>query len=136
MNISLSLPVLLMLVFCAASSGDKESTQEIAETDGIGCPDGTKANGETMPEVSEAWCELKTNEGVVLHGPYRSWYPNGTLGTRGQLEKGKPVGRWYGWYESGAKEGEIVYEDGEIISEIYWTEEGIETKSPLNSSSE
>ena len=124
------------MVFCAACTDDADSTQVASVTDGIGCPDGTQANGETVPEVREAWCELHTSGGVVQHGPYRAWYPNGTLATNGQFDKGKNVGRWHGWYASGAKQGEIVYENGEVVSEVYWTEDGVETDSPSSSSNE
>lgn len=97
--------------------------------DGMVCPEGTRPAAETVPEVREAWCELFTDGGVKQHGPYQARYPNGVLGTKGQYYEGQPVGRWFGWYASGAKQGEISYEDGVIASEIYWTEDGLETDS-------
>ncbi len=105
------------------------SEYSASEDDDIACPVGTKPAGETVPEVREAWCELYTDEGVKQHGPYQAWYPNGVLSTKGQFHEGQHVGLWFGWYASGAKQGEVVYEDGEIASEIYWTEDGLETDS-------
>lgn len=55
--------------------------------EGIGCPAGTKPNGETTPDVSEAWCEIVRDGKVEYHGPYRAWWPNGKLGNEGQYSK-------------------------------------------------
>lgn len=132
-----------VIISCASCSDSDESHSQAelsdpkaVQADGIDCPEGTIPNGESVPEIREAWCELHTDEGVVQHGPYQSWYPNGTLGTKGQFNKGKPDGHWYGWHTSGAKQGEIIYDDGEIVSEAYWTEDGLETDLPTKSSSE
>jgi len=92
--------------------------------DDIDCPEGTIISGETTPEVREAWCEINLKGKTVLHGPYRAWYPNGKLGTSGHYDKGKPVGTWYGWYESGARQGEEVFVDGKKVSSKYWEEKG------------
>ncbi|MDH4164603.1 MAG: hypothetical protein OEW15_18220 [Nitrospirota bacterium] len=83
-----------------------------ATADGIGCPKGTKPKGEQTPEVSEAWCDKSVSGKVVMHGPYRSWWPNGKLGTEGKYENGKQVGLLRGWYESGELQGEELFENG------------------------
>ncbi|MGZ0019680.1 hypothetical protein [Nitrosomonas sp. wSCUT-2] len=55
--------------------------------EGIGCPAGTKPNGETIPDVSEAWREIVRDGKVEYHGPYRAWWLNGKLGNEGQYSK-------------------------------------------------
>ena len=110
MNMPKVIQTVLVLVTCVSSQA-----QDIA------CPAGTKANGETTPDVSEAWCELFLEGGVVQHGPTRSWYPNGVLGTTGQYDEGKPVGKWHGWYESGAREGtsERTHQIFQALERVY-----------------
>jgi hypothetical protein len=71
-------------------------TQGAALAADLNCPKGTTPNGERTPEVSEAWCETTRGGRVVLHGPYRAWWPNGQLGTDGQYRYDKPVGTWKG----------------------------------------
>ncbi len=82
--------------------------------------------GETTPEVREAWCETKDKDDkTVLHGPYRAWYPDGVLGTKGQYIFGKAQGLWEAWYENGEKEAEGYYVDGLKIGEWhYWDKQG------------
>ena len=137
MKLSQKALMLFVIIGCASCS-DNDASHSQAElsdpkpspADGIGCPEGTIPNGESVPEIREAWCELHADEGVVQHGPYRSWYPDGTLGTKGQFDRGKPDGHWYGWHTNGAKQGEIIYDDGEIASLVYWNEDGVEVDSP------
>jgi len=96
----------------------------VAAQEEIVCPDGAKPNGETTPEVSEAWCELSVDGAIVMHGPYRSWWPGGTLGTSGQYDRGKAVGKWTGWFPSGKLQGEEWFEDGKLVRSRYLNEEG------------
>jgi len=91
----------------------------IAASNDIGCPKGTKPNGETTPEVSEAWCETTKDGKTVQHGPYRAWWPDGRLGTEGQYEYGKAVGRWRGWYKTGELQGEEWFENGVKVKGHY-----------------
>jgi hypothetical protein len=88
------------------------------------CPEGTRRAAETVPEVSEAWCELDHDGTVVLHGPYRAWWPNGVLGTSGQYSFGKAVGEWTGWFPSGKIQGKQRFEEGEVVEARYWNEDG------------
>ena len=100
--------------------------------DDIVCPDGTRPNGETTPEVREAWCELNHEGTVVQHGPYRAWWPNGVLGTSGQFLLGKAVGEWKGWFPSGKPQGEEWFEDGRLVRARYWNEDGESVAEPVS----
>ncbi len=97
---------------------------------GIGCPKGTTPNGEETPEVSEAWCELQWNGQTVQHGPYRAWWPNGKLGTTGQYDHGKAVGKWTGWYSSGELQGEEWFQNGKKVKARYLDRKGREVDHP------
>ena len=94
------------------------------------CPSGTTPNGETTPDVREAWCELKWHDKTVQHGPYRAWWPNGKLGTSGQYDHGKAEGKWTGWYESGELQGEEWFESGRKVKSRYFDKEGREVNEP------
>ena len=98
--------------------------------DGIGCPAGTKPNGETTPDVSEAWCEIIKDGKAVMPGPYRSWWPNGKLGMEGQYSYGQMTGKWRGWHKNGKLQGEEWYENGHKIKGLYWDKNGIKTQEP------
>lgn len=95
-----------------------------ASAAGIGCPKGTRPNGETLPEVREAWCEVMHDGKTVQHGPYRAWWPNGKRGNLGQYEYGKAVGKWTGWYPSGKLQGEEWFENGVVVKAHYFDEQG------------
>jgi antitoxin component YwqK of YwqJK toxin-antitoxin module len=83
----------------------------------INCPPGTIPNGETTPEVSESWCELESNRGI-LHGPYRAWYPNGNLGTSEMYDHGKLTGPAVYFWDNGEKQAEGKYKNG--LREGFW----------------
>lgn len=102
----------------------------IAGSNDIGCPEGAKPNGETTPEVSEAWCEISKGGKTVQHGPYRAWWPNGKLGTEGQYDYGKAVGHWRGWYETGELQGEEWFENGIKVKVRYFDKKGHEIPKP------
>ena len=59
-----------------------------------------------------------------MHGPYRAWWPNGRLGTKGQYEDGVQVGEWVGWYASGKLQGREWYVKGKLSHSEYWSESG------------
>jgi len=103
-----------------------------AAADEVVCPEGAELKGETTPEVRENWCELIHNGSAVHHGPYRAWYPNGVLGTSGQLTLGKPVGEWKAWFPSGKLLSDEWYEDGRLVRARYWNEEGQEVAEPVS----
>jgi len=87
----------------------------------IGCPKGTIQNGEEMPGVTEAWCELKADRSR-FQGPYRSWYGNGVLGTMENYNHGQRDGKAeYHWgngklqasgqYKNGVRDGDWTFND-------------------------
>jgi antitoxin component YwqK of YwqJK toxin-antitoxin module len=96
----------------------------IHSADELQCPSGTTPNGETTPDVSEAWCEVSWNGKTVMHGPYRAWWPNGRLGTSGQYNHGEPEGKWSGWYPSGQLQGEEWFESGKRVKSRYFDKKG------------
>ncbi|MBX9903070.1 MAG: hypothetical protein K2Y31_01850 [Burkholderiales bacterium] len=108
------------LIFALILSGGCSSTF----ASGIKCPKGTKPNGEQTPEVSEAWCEKRSNGRVVQHGPYRAWWPNNRLGTSGQYINGIPAGKWSGWHQNGKQQGYEWFENGKVIKGQYWDAAG------------
>jgi antitoxin component YwqK of YwqJK toxin-antitoxin module len=59
-----------------------------------------------------------------MHGPYRSWWPNGKLGTSGQYVYGKAEGKWRGWYRTGELQGEEWFENGKSVKVIYYDKKG------------
>ena len=87
----------------------------------IGCPDGTIQNGVEAPGITQAWCELATDR-TQYHGPYRSWYGNGVLGTMENFNHGKREGKAeYHWgngklqasgqYRNGERDGNWIFGD-------------------------
>lgn len=98
--------------------------------DGIGCPAGTTPNGETTPEVSEAWCEITRDGKVDMHGPYRAWWPNGRLGDQGQYSYGQMTGRWRAWHKNGKLQAEEWYDKGHKTKGFYWDKNGIKSQEP------
>ncbi len=96
----------------------------------IECPKGTTLKRETTPEVSEAWCEILVDGKTVMHGPYRVWWPNGKLGTKGQYHYGKMVGHWRGWYDNGKPQGDEWFDDGRKVKGRYWSKHGKEIPKP------
>jgi hypothetical protein len=106
---SMTFSFLLFLASLAAASED------------IGCPRGTVQNGVRMPGVTEAWCELKTDRSQ-FHGPYRSWYGNGVLGTKENYKHGKRDGKAeYHWgngklqasgqYRNSVRDGDWIFSE-------------------------
>jgi antitoxin component YwqK of YwqJK toxin-antitoxin module len=113
--------------------------QTAALAENIVCQQGTVPNGEKTPDVREAWCELETDRSL-LHGPYRSWYGDGVLGTAENYNHGKRDGQAeYHWgngnpqasgqYRQGLRDGiwtfhelyggpviRVKYHNGKIVS--------------------
>lgn len=102
---------------------------------GIGCPKETRLNGESTPDVSEAWCEVAHDRVKVLHGPYRAWWPNGKLGNAGQYHFGRAVGKWTAWHPNGKLQGEEWFADGVIVKARFFNEAGKEVPQPAKSNS-
>ncbi len=118
------LKVLVKRTLCFLALG---LTSQFAIAGGIGCPEGTTPNGETTPDVVEAWCEDAKGE---MHGPYRAWWPNKKLGNEGQYNHGKATGKWRAWYETGEIQGEEWFEDGKKFKGRYYDKQGHEIPEP------
>ncbi len=82
-----------------------------------------------MPGVTEAWCELETDR-TQFHGPYRSWYGNGVLGTMENFNHGKRDGKAeYHWgngnlqasgqYKHGVRDGDWLFSEVNGASAIH-----------------
>lgn len=58
---------------------------------------------------------LERNSGI-----YKYYYNSGRIKTRGRLEKGKKVGKWYEYYSNGKKKKEstYTYKDNQEVEEI------------------
>ena len=52
------------------------------------------------------------------------YYPNGIIKEKGTKKDGKSVGKWFGCYETGEKEGEVNYKDGRPEKSTYWYKNG------------
>ncbi|RJO66737.1 MAG: hypothetical protein C4523_11630 [Myxococcales bacterium] len=78
------------------------------------CPWGTDLVGQAPPNGFEQWCQKQGESGTfVRHGPYQSWYDNGTLKERGEFNNGKMTGHWISWHETGNKRMEGTREESE-----------------------
>lgn len=108
-------------MLCLISSTTLAENIGTAVAENIGCPKGTIQNGENDPGITQAWCELASDRSQ-FHGPYRSWYGNGVLGTMENFNHGKRDGkaeyRWgngrlqaSGQYKNGEREGSWVFSD-------------------------
>ena len=63
-------------------------------------------------------------------GLWTEWYENGQKWTEGNWESeenwkdGKMDGLWLKWHKNGQKAGEANFNDGKIVSQKDWDEEG------------
>jgi hypothetical protein len=77
------------------------------------CPEGTQERGAMPPRGFERWCELRDPSiGVVRHGGYASWHPNGQLREVGVYQHGEREGVWTRWYSSGGKRTQAEFQRG------------------------
>lgn len=110
-----------------------------ARAGGVDCPPESIPNQADPVSGPEAWCELASDR-TLLHGPYRSWHPNGVLGTEehyvrgkangfaryrwgsgekqaeGRFKDGAPDGWWSFWDKTGNKAGRVRYRDGALVA--------------------
>ena len=65
--------------------------------------------------------------------PYSGWaknmYDSGQVEELGQAKDGKPDGLMTEWHENGQKKIEVIYKDGERVSEKYWNSKGEEVET-------
>ena len=85
---------------------------------------------EETPEAREAWCEILWHGKTVQHGPYRSWWPNGKLASKGQYVYGKADGKWQGWYGNGQVQGEELFDLGRKVKSRYFDKQGHPANAP------
>jgi hypothetical protein len=103
----------------AAEAGGGSETSEVdmpelqPADDAFDCPDGTRERGAMPPRGFERWCELRdSSTGVVRHGGYASWHPNGQLREVGVYQYGEREGVWTRWYSSGGKQTQAEFQRG------------------------
>jgi hypothetical protein len=82
-------------------------------SDVFDCPEGTRERGAMPPRGFERWCEqVDDSAGVVRHGGYASWHPNGQLREVGSYQYGEREGVWTRWYSSGGKQTQAEFQRG------------------------
>jgi hypothetical protein len=82
-------------------------------SDVFDCPEGTRERGAMPPRGFERWCEqIDGSAGVVRHGGYASWHPNGQLREVGSYQYGQREGVWTRWYSSGGKQTQAEFQRG------------------------
>ncbi len=60
----------------------------------------------------------------VLHGPSRTYHPSGRIKAEEPVQRGGLHGLCRYWYENGQLEAERVYNNGDLIKERIWNEQG------------
>jgi len=61
-----------------------------------------------------------------LEGPWRAWYPNGTLEELGGYRTDREHGAWTWWYANGAEMARGAFEDGERVGRwTFWHPSGV-----------
>ena len=82
-------------------------------SDVFDCPEDTRERGAMPPRGFERWCERPSGSaGVVRHGGYASWHPNGQLREVGTYLYGEREGVWTRWYNSGGKQTQAEFQRG------------------------
>lgn len=84
------LHVLLASIFAAPIAGAED----------LNCLEGTTLSERSDEGVRDAWCARPDG---VLHGPYRSWHPNGQLRSATQYVDGVEHGTLRAWHPSGGR---------------------------------
>ena len=110
MRIASALLVGLALLACACGVG--------ADSASDGCPPGTSLAGAAPPEGLEQWCEARDTQGrSERHGPWRSWYPSGSLRAHGEYARGSPHGATLHLDASGRRTRVVYFERGSIVAQ-------------------
>lgn len=70
----------------------------------------------------------KLSEGLArdgrLDGVFRRWHANGVLAEEVTLRAGQPHGTSRAWFPSGHPKAEVVLEQGRVLREQHWPDEG------------
>jgi hypothetical protein len=78
----------------------------------VDCPVGTEPRGAAPPVAFESYCLRRTDGDPVRHGPYRQWYPDGTVRAEGKLEDGERDGTWTEFFEDGTPKAITTFAAG------------------------
>lgn len=74
----------------------------------------------------EAHQRLDADGVWALEGPWRAWYPNGTLEELGGYRGDREHGEWLWWYANGAEMARGAFEDGERVGVwTFWHPSGV-----------
>lgn len=125
---------------------DDARVRSLGPKGAVDCPVGSERRGAAPPAALESYCLRRTDTASVQHGPYRRWYPDGTVRAEGTYENGTREGtwteyaedgsprsittfhrdvrdgKWQTFHPGGALEGEGTYEDGKKSGRatFYW----------------
>lgn len=89
----------------------------------ISCPASSTLVRRELPRGKEERCVLR--RGGKHHGPFQTWYGNGTLKQEGSYRYGQPQGRWTYYYPNGQKRMEGSWRFGKAQGAwTYWHENG------------
>ncbi|MCX4834901.1 hypothetical protein OG785_01405 [Streptomyces sp. NBC_00006] len=87
--------------------------------------EGEPYTGEVVAHDKEGrLIELQTYFDGLPFGPYRRWWPDGSLKAEGTLSLGAHVGEWRSWHRNGQMATHIVYKRGIDICGREWDKEG------------
>lgn len=102
-------PLAWILVALAFASGASTT----ARAQALECPDeGTIRTLEDEAKTDQ-WCEAVLPGGAPRkHGPYRSWFPDGTLRLEGTYHRDTRTGTWRAFHPNGQLAGAFTYQDG------------------------
>lgn len=113
--------VTLVLVWGMACGGGGEPVAPVAPVPG-GLAQRRELPAPTMPSCptdsnlevveTDAGAEQYCDRDGVLHGPYFSYYPDGTHKSRGAYDLGEPNGDWFWWHDNGNEQQQGRYVRG------------------------
>ncbi|MFZ3566360.1 toxin-antitoxin system YwqK family antitoxin [Streptomyces sp. BH097] len=88
--------------------------------------EGEPYTGEVVSHDEEGQLiQLQTYVDGVSTGPYRRWWPDGSLRSEGKLSLEAHVGEWHSWHRNGQLAKRIFYtERGVDVSGRQWDKEG------------
>ena len=81
------------------------------------CPEGTQKVGDVPPEGSKTFCVRETENGYVLEGPRKLFYPNGKIKQESFYKNGKLHGEKIDWSVLGTKLQVWVYDEGKPLQQ-------------------
>ena len=94
------------------------------------------ADVERLLKEAVDYDSLEERDAIFYQGntPYSGWvkemYDSGQAEGLARLKDGKPDGLFAMWHENGQKRSEVMFTDGELISEKFWNSKGEEVERP------